>query len=425
VTAADRGPREATIRCRWLVPISGPPVENAWVRLSRGRISAMGRGRPSGVVHDPGDAVILPGLVNAHTHLEFSSLPQPLDATGGLPAWIERIVALRRAAPDPAQASRHRVADVADAVARGLEESAADGVTTIGEIATCVAPLILDRLGMGGPRVRVFREALGLSAGSAAATAATAARDLDLLEHRGIAAGLSPHAPYSVSSTLGRRIVEMARRHRLPVAMHVAESDEEPTLTSTGQGPFREVLERLGAWPASEPALLSAAEWFSELARAARGIVVHGTWLDADEAAFVRLARHRHRLAVVVCPRTNQSLSGRLPPIARLQAAGIRVGIGTDSRASSPDLSLRSECRALVDAGVVSPAEALMMATAQGAWALGFERCGRIAPGCAADLVVLRPAAARAEPCAAALDPDTRVVATLRAGRIIAGTLSA
>ena len=105
-------------------------------------------------------------------------------------------------------------------------------------------------------------------------------------------------------------------------------------------------------------------------------------------------------------------------------AAGIRVAIGTDSRASAPDLSVLAECRALVDGGLVSPAEALRMATVDSAWALGFDRCaGALAPGRPADLVILRPARPSADPPEAALDPETAVVATVRAGRLIHGRL--
>jgi cytosine/adenosine deaminase-related metal-dependent hydrolase len=147
--------------------------------------------------------------------------------------------------------------------------------------------------------------------------------------------------------------------------------------------------------------------------------VVHGTHLDRDPDALARLARHRDRLCVAVCPRTTRSLSGRLPPIGLFRGAGIRVAIGTDSRASNPDLSVLAECRTLVDAGLTSPAEALTMATLHGGFAVMFDRCGRLAPGLPADLVVLRPVGSVRDPFAAAVDPRTTVLATLRAGRLI------
>ncbi len=143
---------------------------------------------------------------------------------------------------------------------------------------------------------------------------------------------------------------------------------------------------------------------------------------NSPEDPLSRLSRHRDRLAVAVCPRNKCAISGRLPPVSILAAAGIRVAIGTDSRASNPDLSVLAECRALVEGGVVSPREALTMATTQGAWALAFERrCGMLASGRLADLVILRPASRHADPSEAVLDPATQIAATLRRGRVIAG----
>jgi cytosine/adenosine deaminase-related metal-dependent hydrolase len=406
-----------TLRARQIVTMAGKPrgraepLDNGWVRIERGRIAALGAGPPPGPATDLGDAVILPGLVNAHTHLEFSTLTAPLDGSGGLPEWIGRVVALRRGRP---------TADVAGAIRAGLAESAAAGVTLLGDIATSLAPPGSESL---GPRVRVFRETLGLSASARAASLAMLRRDLDRLVNTGHFAGVSPHAPYSVAARLGRAALEMARRLRLPAAMHLAESPAEAELVASGSGPLRAALDRLGAWPEAPPALLSAADWISLLAHGPRGLVVHGTFLD--DVALARLARHRDRLAVVICPRTTRLLSGTLPPLERLRSAGVRVALGTDSRASNPDLSVLGECRALVDGRFASPAEALAMATVTGAWALGHERrAGLLAPGRPADLVVLRPAQPIRDPHEAALDPDATVVATLRAGTAIHGSLT-
>ncbi|MCE9629864.1 MAG: amidohydrolase family protein [Planctomycetia bacterium] len=410
------------IRCAHLLPMHGPAVENGWVRVRRGKIVALGGGArivSSGApVIDAGDAIVMPGLVNAHTHLEFSAVPAPLEASGGLPGWIRRVVALRRSqAADEGHAHQ-----ICSAIRAGLAESAAAGVTAIGEIATSTPA---DAYAVSRPRVRVFREALGLSPQAGHAALRSCIRDVDRLAAQGVATGLSPHAPYSVATPLGTAIVAAAIRRKLPLAMHVAESLAEEELIASGSGPFRELLEGLGAWdPTNPPRLLPAAEWISRLARGPRGIVVHGTYLDRDPVAMARLARHRDRLSVAVCPRTTLALSGTLPPVRLFRDAGLRVAIGTDSRASNPDLSILAECRTIVDAGLVSPAEALGMATIQGAWALGFERCsGMLAPGRPADLVILRPETRHRDPHDAVLDPATRVVATLRAGTVIAGGL--
>ncbi len=401
-----------TLRARHVVPIAGPPIANGWLRIEHGRIAGLGSGSARGRSVDLGEAIVIPGLVNAHTHLEFSGLDEPLQADGGLPDWIARVVALRRGRSPGAE-------EPGLAVTRGLAESAAAGVTAIGEIATAVP---VARIPSASPRIRVFREALGLSPAAIRTAARMVERDVARLVAGGAAAGVSPHAPYSVAASLGRHVLAEARRKRLPAAMHLAESPAEAEFVARGSGPFRSLLESLGAWPDEPPHLLHAAEWISLLARGPRGLVVHGTFLD--DAALARLARHRRRLAAVICPRTTRRLAGILPPLPRFRAAGIRVALGTDSRASNPDLSVLAECLTLVDAGLASPAEALGMATIEGAWALGFERrAGILAPGRPADLVVLRPAHLGRDPFEAAIDPATNVVATLRSGRVIHGSL--
>ncbi len=394
-----------------------PVRERGWVRFAGGRITAVGhRDRPADAV-DADGCIILPGLVNAHTHLEFSALEGSFDASGGLPGWIGRVVAWRRAR----SAAAGETATVAAAIIAGLAESAAAGVTSVGDIATAWPPTVVTA---GSPRLRVFREGLGLGPATMSVASGGVTRDLNRLRAAGISGGVSPHAPYSVAAPLGRAILAVARARRLPVEMHLLESEAEAELLARGTGAFRDLLDSLGVWDASRPPrLLPAAEWITLLARARRGVVVHATHIGRDPDALARLARHRDRLCVAVCPRTTLALSGVLPPVALLRAAGIRVCLGTDGRGSNPDLSILAECRTLVDAGLASPAEALAMATRHGAWALGFERrTGRLMPGRAADLLVLRPTQAWADPHEAALDPSTEVVAVVRSGRIIHGS---
>jgi cytosine/adenosine deaminase-related metal-dependent hydrolase len=405
-------PREFTIRARWIVPMRVPPLEGGRLRIRGGRIVGLGGGPRRHDDLDLPDAIVIPGLVNAHTHLEFSDVGLPLPADGGLPAWIGRVIELRRG----------RAADderLSAAIHRGLEESASHGVTAIGDIST---GLPVGGYPARGPRLRVFREALGLATASAGSVARVAFRDHSSLLAAGVAAGLSPHAPYSVSAPLAALLAGASRRLDAPLAMHVAESEAEAELLRSGTGPFRDLFDRLGVWQPDGASLLPAADWITLLARGPRAIIVHGTFLDRDENAMARLVRHRSRLCVAVCPRTTRTISNTLPPVRLFREAGVRVAIGTDSRASNPDLSVLAECRTLVDAGLASPEQALRMATVDAAWALGFERsCGVLAPGRPADLAILAAEARHACPLDAIMDPATRVAATLRGGRLIAG----
>ena len=400
------------LRARWVVPVAAPPLENGWVCVARGRIVALGRRARPGSAVDLGDAAIVPGLVNAHTHLEFSLRATPHDAAGGLPAWIGRVVAERRARPVGDAEARHGAA-----IAAGLAESLRHGVTTIGEIATALPAAGYPAF---GPRLRVYREALGLGFPGGPPPRGVC-RDLDRL---GSVGGVSPHAPYTVPAALGAALLEEAARRRLPATMHLAEGPDEATLVADGTGPFRDLLERLGAWPAATPRLLPASEWIGRLARLRRASVVHGTFLGAppDIRALERLALSRGRIAVVVCPRTTRHLSGRLPPLDRFRAAGVRVALGTDGRGSNPDLDPLAEARELAGAGLATPEEALGMATRDAAWALGMERvAGVLRAGAPADLAVIGLPGPAGDPHEALLRPDAPRLATLRAGRWLHG----
>lgn len=385
--------------------------------MARGRIMAFGRREPPSGVIDLGDAAIIPGLVNAHTHLEFSDVPRPLDATGGLPGWIGRVVALRRSRPGGAAGAVRLEA----AIAAGLRESLAHGVTTVGDIATALPPAGHPQ---DGPRLRIFREGLGLSWTGRSLPSAVS-RDLDRLGPR---AGISPHASCTVSSALGRALIDEASRRRIPATMHLAESREELEFVVSGTGPFRDLLAGLGAWPADRRAPLAPpSAWIGRLARLRRASIVHGTFLGEapDAGAIDRLARHRAAIAAIVCPRTTRHLSGVLPPVRRFLDAGVRVALGTDGRVSNPDLSVRAEARELAGAGVASPGEALRMMTTDAAWALGLESvAGTIDAGRPADLVVVGLPQAAADPCDAILRPDAPILAVVRRGKLVHGALA-
>lgn len=398
---------DLTLRARCVIGNRGLPLDGGWVRLRGGRVIAVGRRPPGRPAIDLGDMLLLPGLVNAHTHLEFSTIPTPVppQPPGGLAGWIPAVVRARR------QAAR---SETATALLAGLRESAAAGVTLLGEIATADPTLAYPE--RDAPRVRIFRECLGLAPHRIETSFTGLRRALDRLPDH--AAGISPHAPYSVHASLAKRLVDVAVRRQLPLVVHLAESREERELIEQESGAFRQLLEAIGAWPTPPPKLLTAADWISLACRARRAAFVHASFID--DLALARMARHRRRAAVIVCPRTAVLISGTIAPLRRLLDAGIRVAIGTDGRGSAPDLSPLNEARTLIDRGLISPREALEMVTGSAAWAIGCEQvAGQLAPGRPADLAVLRPQHHSRDPFADAFAPTTQVVATLRGGRPI------
>ncbi|MGI9454301.1 MAG: amidohydrolase family protein [Pirellulales bacterium] len=433
--------RSFIIRSRWLFPVTRRPLENAWLRVERGVVTGFGvwppRTAKSIHVIDKGNAIIAPGFVNAHTHLEFSSCQKPFDTKGGLHEWIHEVVSWKRKQSRPSTAAHEKITA---AIASGTHESAACGVVALGEIAT--SDIAYNEIS-GRLRLRIFHEVLGLDRStikSLPSRVVSSFRDSQKISRGGVAVGLSPHAPYSTQWHIGQAAVAAAQNNRAtcqrsrsttcvtPLAMHLAESRFEEEFLHNQTGPFRTLFNDLGIWPEHAPKLATTADWVSLLAKSGRGLIIHGTHLVDNQQAMARLKRHRHTLALVVCPRTTQALSGNLPPLTEFKKSGVRVCLGTDGRGSNPDLSIRAEAACLIDAGLVTPQEALLMITSNGAWALGFEhRTGSIATGRPADFVILKPSMppkTSDRAAAAIFDATTEVVSTFRGGRPLAGNFA-
>ena len=233
--------------------------------------------------------------------------------------------------------------------------------------------------------------------------------------------GLSPHAPYTVHPELLEAAVRISSSARVPLAMHLAESREEIELLRRRAGPFPEFLRELGAWePGSFLPNGRPLDYLRTLAQADRALVIHGNYLDDEEIAF--LGEQSGRMAVVYCPRTHAYFQHAEYPLERLLSAGATVALGTDSRASSPDLSLLAEMRvAARKHGSIGHDTLLRLATLSGARALGRDhRLGSLEPGKYADLaVVALPDHEAPDPHALLFDSDKPVVATWYRGRRI------
>jgi cytosine/adenosine deaminase-related metal-dependent hydrolase len=366
-----------TLRARWVLPIDRPPIEGGYVSVAEGRITAVGSTAPEASdVVDLGDVVLLPGLVNTHTHLEFSDLTAPLGLPGmSLSSWIRLVIAERkRGRRDPAAA-----------IAAGIAESLASGVTTIGEISTAVA----DAYDVAGPSPTIisFQESIGFSGQRVDSAFGDVKRRFELATPP---AGFSPHAPYTVHPRLLERIVAAAASHGAPVAMHLAESREELQLLSNGEGDFAALLDERSMWdPTAIPRGSRPLDYLQMLASAPRALVIHGNYLAADEIAL--LGAQRGQMSVVYCPRTHAFFRHAPYPLAAMRAAGVRVALGTDSRASNPDLNLLAEVRAAAARHAdVGGADVLRMATLDAAEALGVSHdVGSLAIGKRADLIAL------------------------------------
>jgi cytosine/adenosine deaminase-related metal-dependent hydrolase len=351
------------LKARWVLPVEGPPIEEGVVVVEGDRIAAVGRESRGALVCDLGNVALVPGLVNTHTHLEFSHLAAPLGKPGmPLPEWLKAVVDSRQRRAEDAQ-----VRD--NTIRRGLAESLSCGVTTLGEIAQpslnpgAFASTALETI--------AFIELIGLSSTRIAPLVALAEKHLksepaDVNVHW--QPGVSPHAPYSVHPDVVERVAEIASES--PVAMHLAESREELEWLSTGGGPFAKLLGELGVASDWSPRDGRPLDYLKRLAAARHALVVHGNYLEHDELEYV--AARRERMSLVYCPRTHAWFGHEPYPLSGALDLGVRVALGTDSRASNPDLSLLEEMRFVAaHHPSVPPQAVLRMGTLEGAAALG------------------------------------------------------
>jgi cytosine/adenosine deaminase-related metal-dependent hydrolase len=357
-----------------VIPVEGSPIRDGAVAIEDGRIAAVGLASELGEGERYPDAVILPGLVNAHTHLEYAVYAGFGDGLSFAP-WI--LIHMERKA---------RIGlDEMEAIARvGAYECLRSGVTTIGDCSFSGAAVpACAELGLRGI---VYLEVFG--------------RDGEILEGRfreqreriephlsnRVRLGVSPHAPYTCAPELYAACLELG----LPLATHLNESRDELEWLASGTGPWEALAEQLPA-PLGESGIRALA---GRGLLSSRITAAHCVKVDADEIDLLA----RHDVAVVHCPRSNAVLGCGIAPLAELRSAGLRVGLGTDSPASAPSFDMFDEMRAALytarareeQPDALAAAEVLELATLGSARALRLDReIGSLVPGKHADLAVL------------------------------------
>ena len=363
-------------RASWILPIDRPPIPGGVVEIDRGVIASVGEydGRAA---EDLGSVAILPGLVNAHTHLELSWMRGRIAAGTSMPAWAASLMALRRTI------SHEPVEPIAAAIA----EARASGTCLVGDVTNTFATYgpLRDR----AMSAALFRELLGFSVPDPDAAVAAALQHIaGLTPVAWLRPALAPHAPYSVSPALLRAIAKASAGK--PLSIHLGESAQEIEFLQSGTGEWRALLENLGVWnPGWAPPACGPVEYLDRQGMIDdRLLAVHGVqFTDADLA---RLAAAR--ATVVACPRSNRWTGAGVPPIERFYASGVRVAIGTDSLASVEDLNLLKEMADVRRLAPSVPARRILeSATRAGAEALGFgDELGSIRPGRRAELLAVR-----------------------------------
>jgi cytosine/adenosine deaminase-related metal-dependent hydrolase len=401
------------LAARWVLPVAAPPIECGAVLLGGdGRIEAVGPDalvpRPAGV---PGeafpDAILIPGLVNAHTHLEltgfdFGAPPEPDFRT-----WIGRVRRVKET---------RGTDDFVAAVRSGLLQCWAGGVTTVGDTGDSGSAIrALAELGGSGV---VYQEVFGPHPSQAAESLAGLQRRVDELgrwQAGRVRIGVSPHAPYTVSGPLYAAVAAWAGSESLPLAVHLAESPAESELLLHGAGPFAEAWRERGIPLPAGPGC-SPVEWLERHGvLGERTLCIHV--VQAHQADLARLARSA--AAVAHCPLSNAAHRHGAAPLAGFLAHGIRVGLGTDSGLSVGTPDLLAEARAARRLAALDADAALALATLGGARALRLEgEIGSLEPGKWGDCAVILPQSSAGGPAELVLESRREdVVATFLGGR--------
>jgi cytosine/adenosine deaminase-related metal-dependent hydrolase len=373
---------------RWIVPVSAPPIADGTLVERDGRIAHVGPRDAAPPKRDGeddvdlGDAILLPGLVNAHCHLELTAMRGFLD---GLPfrEWILRLTHARRAVLTPDA--------LLDAARLGVEEGIRAGVTTFADTGDSGAGF--DAMLERGVRGICYREVFGPDPAQCDGAIADlrekflamCARQTPLVR-----AGISPHAPYTVSDALFRATARLARELDAPAAVHIAESALESALVADAAGAFAEGLRGRGidvVPRARSPIALLAALGVLDV----DPLLIHCVRVDEADIRLVA----EHGCGVAHCPASNARLAHGIAPLAELLAAGVDVGLGSDSVASSDRMDLLDEARLALlfstareqHVGALSAAAALELATLGGARALRLaDEIGTLDVGRSADL---------------------------------------
>lgn len=371
-------------RARWIVPVTGPVVEDGAVAVDRGRIMAVGpavevcREFSPGAVIDHGDGALLPGLVNAHCHLEFSALRGRIPPQPDLGSWLEAAMAGFAGLCQE---------EIVQGIKVGLAELRKCGVVLVAE--TSNTGLSLPLLAQSPLDFHYFYECLGFDI----VQPGPLEDDFDTfgssLARRLPNFSAAAHAPYSVSDILFTRVNQWNRRYGRPNAVHLAESIEEVRFLQGGDGYFRGLLHKLNRWRQDyQPPACTPAAYLDRLDFLGNGtLAAHGIWLNRCDLEILA----RRRTWVVLCPRSNRHTGAGFPNLAELRGAGVRLALGTDSLASNKDFNLFQEILLLKEHSPDVPFhELLALAADNGARALGRENdFGSLAPGKKAALLFI------------------------------------
>lgn len=405
------------LAARYVVPRAGDVIAGGHVAWRDGVLVSVDSGAPpgsdaDGPFADLSDCVLIPGLVNAHTHLSLTHLAAMAPSGDhGFAKWADGITTLIRNCDE---------ADFTIGMSAGITASVRAGTVAVGDIVSIDSAL--PPLRIAGLKGVAYLEALGVTDESGAKAAEllpariAAARELP----GGLPIGTSPHAPYSTAWSIYKQAVMAARTKSTPapIATHVAESRDEVRFCARGDGPLREFLTGLGipddAIP-PPPGSSPIAHLKSYGVLYPTTLLIHCNYLEPGDAELIQ----ESGATVVYCPRSHDYFGHDRHPVAEMLKLGIPVALGTDSLASNTSLSILDETAFLTETRPdLSPDVLLQMATAAGAHALGTGP-GILEPGAPADLTAVALPAGTGDPVERVMAGEGQVVLTVADGQLL------
>ena len=361
-TPDPSAPNEAVHRAKWIVLDPWHIVQDGWLRTAGGTIQEVGQGRSPQAekILDHGAGVLMPSLVNAHTHLELCALAGKISWQRGFIQWVEALLRAR---------AQTGLQDLVRGARMGIKELLASGCGLVGEIATLGLTFdLLQESGLGGIW---FKEYLGNDPPDTY-DASSDRTDLKF--------ALAGHAPHTTSPDVLINLKRETGRQKALLSLHLAESAAETAFCVSRSGAWAQFLSARGIdhanWDLPQARPVQAVDRLGLLDEST--LAVHLTFADRQDLAVLSA----RKVKVCVCPRSNVNLHSRLPDLKAMWSLGIEPALGTDSLASVTSLSVFDEMRFCAEVfGELAPEKILAMATLNGAKALGFEgRYGRLAP---------------------------------------------
>jgi cytosine/adenosine deaminase-related metal-dependent hydrolase len=400
--------RTWSLSAEWILPADGRTLHRGVLRGRGGVIEAVGPEKsvlPADRHREMGEVAILPGLINAHTHLELTHLRGQLPQRRPISQWLYAL-----------QTRWPTTDDLDAAVEDGSAEALATGTTAVGDV--CHNNRAWRTIRKTPLRAVCFAEVTGIGPLAGAAIPRLQKKIQGCKAGQRIRFGISPHAPYTTAPEVYRQALALARKRRWLVATHLAETDSERQFLLRGSGRLLDFLMHLGLMDSSVQIPHCTPVAFAQQVGLFDGpcLLAHVNYIDDTELKMLASSG----ASVVCCPRSNDFFGRSGHRYAEMLAAGINVAVGTDSLASNSSLDMLAELARLRAEAKVDNQTLLRMGTINGAKALGLaDRIGSLEPLKQADWIALDLPPDTAAPLEAVFTGQARVLEVAIAGKTV------